>query len=243
MVNQNKSFARLFISILVPAAIIVLFLVSLSGCSHTKNLSQSSSTVDQNKSIDSSYYWKKKALESDSIATELKKEMNADLEFEEESSENVDVFLDQLKNLFYKNGLLGDTLDKRLKLIFDSIKRNPCKNSLTTNADGSFTATGLKRASLQLLESNKKIELLSSQLEEEINKRIKVEDAMKTVQSQKVVVKKTSLLGFLNQWWWILVLGVTGGFVIGFRICWKYKDKIRADMANTDESHSPKNYI
>ena len=242
MVNQNKSFGRLFFGVIlyviIPLALLVLVNILFSGCTSTKDVNKSSSTTEEKRTVDSASFWKRKAIESDSIATELKKEMNSQLEFQEEGTEELSNAFDQVKDLFYKSGLLNDTLNKRLKLIFDSLKNNPCKNSLTTNADGSFTAIGLKRANLQLLESSRKIELLNSQLEEEINKRIKVEEENKTVQSQKIVVKERSFLGFLNQWWWILVIVATAFFILGFRICWKYKDKIRAELANTDQSNA-----
>lgn len=201
---------------------------AFANCTPVKKTSSSSTTTtEENKTAEENTSWKQKYDALKITADEQVKELNSSLQFHEENTNGIISAFEDVQALFEEKNILSDSLNDRLHAIFDSLKNSPCKNKLIYRSDGTFEAFGLKSANLQLEQSNKKIELLTDQLETEINKRIKIEDDLKLVQSTKSTEKKRGIPIWLWSLWGIIVIIA---FVCGFWLCWKYKDAIQEQL-------------
>ena len=199
--------------------IIILF---IGSCTSTKDLDKSKTNDQEERTIDSASYWKQKHDQLKISLQEEQKDFHSALQFQEENTNGILEAFEKVKDLLSQKELSEDAISKRLHGIFDSLKNNPCRNSITTNANGSFTATGVKSANLDLFVLNSKLQLATDQLETEINKRMKLEEELKTERSEKKVVKETKVL---TSWWmWYLAGCIT---IIALGIWLKHKQKIK----------------
>lgn len=222
--KSERFFKRFFI--ISIAIVIAVFLIFMLGCSSSKKIESSSVITEEKNIIDSSSYWKLKFTDLKLLSEEHQKELKSQLEFQESNGEQLVEAFENVQDLFIEKGLLSDSLNTRLKVIFDSIKNHPCKSSLETKADGSIKATGLKSAQIDFSQWNNRLELMQAQTEEETNKRLYVEEQLKIEIANKKVDKKTKLF---SQWWIWFIL-IIAGFVGGFWTCWKYKKKIENEI-------------
>jgi hypothetical protein len=191
----------------IVLAIIVTIIIVFASCTSTKHIETSSVLTEEKKIIDSSSYWKLKLSNLKLLSEEHQKELKSQLEFQESNGEQLVEAFENVQDLFIEKGLLSDSLNTRLKVIFDSLKNFPCKSKLIYRADGSIEATGLKYANFQLDESNRKIEILKQEKDEEINKRVHSEELLKIEIANKKMDKKTKVLS------WIMFLVV--GYILG----------------------------
>lgn len=99
------------------------------------------------------------------------------------------------------------------------------KSSVKINSDGSMEVHGLiKSLTREKKRNEEKISSMQKTIDSLSELQKKETHWVRTVTVTKTIVKKKSVL---NQWWlWVVFL--VGGFVIGFRVCWKYKERIIA---------------
>jgi hypothetical protein len=207
--------------------IALAFAFAIGSCSSTKKTEQSIDISEEKKSVDSSSYWKQQHEELKLVVDEQQKEMNSRLQFYEGNQDELANALNEVQVMFFQSGIYSDSLQRRLRKIFDSLKNNPCKSKLIYKADGSIEAFGLRSANLQLEQSNKRIELLTDQLETEISKRIRLEDEMKAAEMRTSTEKQRGISGWIWSLWGIALIVM---YVFGFWTCWKYKDAIQEQL-------------
>jgi hypothetical protein len=195
---------------------------AIASCTSTKDLDKSNESNLEERKIDSASYWKQKHDQLKFKLEEEQKEFHSALLFQEDNANSIIDAYQQVKDLLSEKELSEEAINARLHEIFDSLKNNPCRNSITTNANGSFTATGVKSANLDLFVMNSKLQLATDNLETEINKRMKLEEELKTERSQKKVVKETKVL---SSWWmWYLAGCIT---IIAIAVWLKHKMRIK----------------
>jgi hypothetical protein len=199
----------------VAAEILILFLIIyavvwvLSGCAGSKKIDSSAAINEEKKTTDSSSYWKLMFKTMEQRYHEYINESIADLQFERDNNREIVDAYQQLQKLFANASFFSEAEKKRADSLFHVIvNKKPCETSLETKPDGSIVARGLKSANLQVIEQNRKIEMLNEQLDAEINKRMKIEEQLKTEKSNKQTVIKRS------RFW----IGFTIGFVCMFAI-------------------------
>lgn len=180
---------------------ILLIVPVLTGCflfkKSIKDKEKTNTTVENKNVVDSSAFWKERYHDLLFISNEEKSQLSSALEFQSGNQEILVDAFSRVKALLDAAGYKSDSLDNKIRKIFDSLKNSPCKNSLEIDNKGNLKATGLKSANLEFLQLKSQIAELIDEREREISKRLYVEDQLKLEQSTKTVVKKSKpMAGF-----------------------------------------------
>jgi len=208
----------------------LVFLLTLSSilifsCSSSKKINTSSEKTTATSIIDVDSLVTKKVDSTSRHYEEKIKTLDNIIEFGENCNDDVLAeVIDSLQSQLFDSAVNLDALRRAIYLLQSEKLKQPGK--IVYRPDGSFEATGLKYANMKLFESQKQIDDLKMMVEEMTNLKIKAEEELKVEKANKQVDKKTK---FFTQWWlWIIIAVVF--FVIGFRVCWKYKDGIKKEL-------------
>lgn len=214
----------------VIALVFVIALIALSGCSGTKAIESTTSATEEKTTVDSSAYYKLQAETTKEKLEESLKKVAADLAFYQDNNDELARAFENVQDLFIEKGILSDSLNQRLRSIFDSLKNNPCKPKLEVRSDGSWIASGVKNANFELLEQNRKIEVLTEQLEAEINTRLLISEEKKQLETALQIEKKrgVTFFGALLKIWWLLLIVAIGSAIYGLIKGVQNAEKIRA---------------
>src|SRR5688572_12608208 len=177
---------------------------ALGSCNSTKNIDKTSKETETAIKIDSSAYFHEKV---DSLQRTLTEERN----------------IRKTGVVFNRQPIISNVPGE--ELIDDC---PPCANNeIHVKADGSFTAKGdIAAFNMEEDQLRKQLVEVINERELETSHRKVLEQQLKEVVKNKIVEKKTKVL---TQWWiWLIFLAA--GFFIGFRTCWKYKDRIKNEI-------------
>lgn len=199
---------KIILAILV-LGLAVMIAVALSGCKTTKDLNKTTVITDSSRIQE---------LEEESRM--YQNEIN-ELQRRINEMEYTGVVFDNdcdsiIKAALVKSGCNVDSINAILNVFRARIK---------VYADGSAEYEGMIRS---YTKQKSRYEELLSRNERTIDSlksiKEKVQTVVHTVTNTKTVYKKKS---FLSQWWlWVIIAAVF--FVLGFRVCWKYKEKLIA---------------
>ena len=185
----------------------VMIAVALSGCKTTKDLNKTTVITDNSRIQE---------LEEESRM--YQNEIN-ELQRRINEMEYTGVVFDNdcdsiIKAALVRSGCNMDSINSLLSVFRSRIK---------VYADGSAEYEGTIRS---YTNQKSRYEELLTRNEKTIDSlkilKEKVQTVTHTVTNTKTVYKKKS---FLSQWWLWLIFFL-GGLVLGFKLCWKYKDSI-----------------
>lgn len=202
--NTDRPYFRIFLTIIV-CSLAFIILWAFSGCTGSKELVKNETKKVEEVKIDSTEYYKEQ-YNTYRLKTEAEaQDMNYRLAFEQHNTDALLYEFGALQELYLDKTLSLDSLNKRLRKIFDSISRMPCKSTLKVDSKGGFEATGVSSFNLELLLQKYTTDLYKDSLSKERELRLQAEKKVRTKDEVKTIVKKQ------NNFWW--------GFVAGFLTC------------------------
>lgn len=199
----------------------------LAGCESSRHLNKNSIQTEQEKTVDSSSYWKKLYTEFTQTHEEEKKELNSQLQFKESNEEELYKAFENVQDLFIEKGVLTESLNKRIRSIFDSLKNNPCKPQLVVKPDGEIHASGLRSADIGFLSLKSKTEFLERQLAKEKMNSYSLSEKLKKEEKNKTVVVEKK---FMSSWWIWYLAGVLSAVLLIVFFIWKNRKAINEQL-------------
>lgn len=205
MKNQNKSFWYDVAVAAILVAGIFIVAVLLNSCTSSKTVTKSTSTSNEEVKIDSTEHYKELLINERLRYEYEKSDLITRLGFEQHNTDALLYEFGEMQKLYFDKDLTMDSLNRRLRKIFDSVRNTPCKSTLKVDNKGNFEATGVKNFNLDLAVLKITTELYKDSLSKERSLRLQVEKALAQTSQTKTTVKKS------GRFWW--------GFAFGFISC------------------------
>jgi FtsZ-binding cell division protein ZapB len=220
---KHQNINRLFWSDMLKAVVIIalgIFVsVLASSCKSSKNILTQKESFDSTSINEMKQEIRMLRLENQNLQERINEMDLFGVQFDNDCDSVIRAVLN-------RSGCNTDSINAVISALKASVKINP---------DGSMEVQGLIKS---LTREKKRNEERISNMQKSIDSLASIEQKtqhwVRTVTITKHTIKKRS---FLTQWWlWVIFLA--GGFVIGFRVCWVYKDRIKDHIGRMDNGNA-----